>query len=86
MSARSAASWSRPAGRGRSAIAGIGVTGMLPAIVLLDGEGAVLRRSIQQNDARAVRELERFAAGMAESEFLALTGDRLQPAAGRRRS
>lgn len=56
------------------AIAGIGVTGMLPAIVLLDGQGAVLRRSIQQNDARAVRELERFAAGMAESEFLALTG------------
>ena len=56
------------------AIAGIGVTGMLPAIVLLDGQGAVLRRSIQQNDARAVRELERFAAGMAELEFLALTG------------
>jgi xylulokinase len=56
------------------AIAGIGVTGMLPAIVLVDRQGAVLRRSIQQNDARAVDELARFATGMAEDEFLALTG------------
>jgi len=56
------------------AIAGIGVTGMLPAIVLLDRHGAVLRRSIQQNDARAVDELARFAAAMEEAEFLALTG------------
>jgi xylulokinase len=62
------------AGIGPEAIAGIGVTGMLPAIVLLDRQGAVLRRSIQQNDARAVQELARFAAGMEESEFLALTG------------
>ncbi len=57
-----------------NAIAAIGVTGMLPAIVLVDQRGAVLRRSIQQNDARAVDELARFAAGMEESEFLALTG------------
>src|SRR5262249_42170798 len=55
-------------------IAGIGVTGMLPAVVLLDRHGAVLRRSVQQNDARAVEELERFAAGMEEEAFLALTG------------
>ena len=56
------------------AIAGIGVTGMLPAIILLDERGAVLRRSIQQNDARAVDQLARFAAGMEESDFLGLTG------------
>jgi xylulokinase len=55
-------------------IAGIGVTGMLPAIILLDRHGAALRRSIQQNDARAVHELASFAAGMDEAEFLALTG------------
>jgi xylulokinase len=57
-----------------NAIAGIGVTGMLPAVVLLDQRGAVLRRSIQQNDARAVDELARFASRREESEFLALTG------------
>src|SRR5262245_24846627 len=56
------------------AIAGIGVTGMLPAIILIDQRGTLLRRSIQQNDARAVDELARFAAGMEEEEFLALTG------------
>src|ERR1700744_2873675 len=28
-------------------LVGIGVAGMVPAVVLLDGEGAVLRRSIQ---------------------------------------
>src|SRR5262249_3865523 len=64
----------RTCGIGPDAIAGIGVTGMLPAVVVLDRNGAVLRRSIQQNDARAVEELERFAAGMAEEKFLALTG------------
>jgi xylulokinase len=61
-------------GLGPGGIAGIGVTGMLPAVVLIDRHGAVLRRSIQQNDARAVKQLERFAAGMAETAFLALTG------------
>ena len=34
----------------------------------------MLRPSIQQNDARAVAELDRFAAGMAEDGFLAVTG------------
>src|SRR5215470_19717955 len=32
------------------AIAGIGVTGMVPALVLLGTDGMPLRRSIQQND------------------------------------
>ena len=44
-------------GRPAAEIAGIGVTGMLPAVVLLDREGRVLRRSIQQNDARALDEI-----------------------------
>ena len=55
-------------------IAGIGVTGMLPAVILLDAEGRPLRRSIQQNDARAMAELEQYRAAMPESHFLALTG------------
>src|SRR5262249_5836829 len=40
-----------------ASIAGVGVTGMVPALVLLDAEGRVLRRSIQQNDARAIDEI-----------------------------
>jgi xylulokinase len=55
-------------------IAGVGVTGMLPTIVLLDERLRPLRRSIQQNDARAIEELEQMREGMAEERFLALSG------------
>lgn len=55
-------------------VSGIGVTGMLPAVILVDDEGNAIRRSIQQNDARATGELDRFAARMPEDEFLELTG------------
>lgn len=57
-----------------SEVSAIGVTGMLPAVILVDSEGAAIRRSVQQNDARATRELASFSAGMPEDEFLALTG------------
>ena len=40
------------------AIAAVGVTGMVPTVILLDGAGRPLRPSIQQNDARAVDEIE----------------------------
>jgi xylulokinase len=59
---------------GADGIAAIGVTGMLPAIILLDGSGRPLRRSIQQNDARAIAELDYYRNAMEESAFLALTG------------
>jgi len=62
------------AGIDASAIAGVGVTGMLPTVILIDGEGRALRRSIQQNDARATRELERFRQAMPADRFLALSG------------
>jgi xylulokinase len=55
-------------------VAGVGVTGMLPTVILIDGEGRALRRSIQQNDARATRELDRFRQGMTAERFLALSG------------
>lgn len=55
-------------------IAGIGATGMLPAVILVDAGGRALRRSIQQNDARATAELETFRARMSEEAFLTLTG------------
>lgn len=57
-----------------SEIKAVGVTGMLPAVILLDAAGRPLRRSIQQNDARATRELDAYRAAMDESNFLALTG------------
>jgi xylulokinase len=62
------------AGIAPDGVAAIGVTGMLPAVILLDADGRAIRRSIQQNDARATRELAAFAAGMPEDAFLALTG------------
>jgi xylulokinase len=55
-------------------IKAVGVTGMLPAVILLDGAERVLRRSIQQNDARATVELDAYRAAMDEAEFLSLTG------------
>ena len=55
-------------------VAAVGVTGMLPTVILIDEELRPLRRSIQQNDARATEELERMRQGMAEERFLALSG------------
>lgn len=55
-------------------IAGVGVTGMVPALVLLDRDGRVLRRSIQQNDARAIEEIAAIAQSVDGSEFFRRTG------------
>ncbi len=55
-------------------IVAVGVTGMLPTVILIDGQGRALHRSIQQNDARATRELDRFRQGMAAEEFLRRSG------------
>ena len=54
--------------------AGVCATGMLPVLVLLDEAGRPLRRSLQQNDARCVRELEEISAEIDEAAFLAATG------------
>jgi xylulokinase len=56
-------------------IAAIGVTGMLPAVVLLDGEGKLLRRSIQQSDARCGAEVEEIRAEITEARFIAKAGN-----------
>ena len=42
------------AGVNATSVAGIGVSGMVPTLILIDGNGNALRPSIQQNDARAV--------------------------------
>jgi xylulokinase len=55
-------------------IAAIGTTGMVPALVLLDAEGRVLRRSMQQNDARALAEIDEMGRRVDPADFLAATG------------
>jgi xylulokinase len=57
-----------------ASIKAVGVTGMLPAVILLDGAGRPLRRSIQQNDARATAALDTYRTQMDEATFLSLTG------------
>ena len=46
-------------------IAGVGVSGMVPCVILLDEHGRPLRRSIQQNDARAGAEIEELRSRLA---------------------
>ena len=62
------------AGARASDIAGVGVTGMVPTTILLDDEGRPLRDSIQQNDARAVQEIEDVKQAVDPDEFFARTG------------
>jgi xylulokinase len=55
-------------------IKAVGVTGMVPAMVLLDRDGKVLRPSIQQNDARATVEIDEMRARFDAQRFFKLTG------------
>jgi xylulokinase len=55
-------------------VAAVGVTGMVPCVVLSDGDGRVLRPSIQQNDARAVEEIETLRQALSASDVLKRTG------------
>src|SRR2546430_10632277 len=55
-------------------IAAIGVSGMVPAMVLLDAAGLPLRASIQQNDARSTAEVKQLHAGVNLDEFFTVTG------------
>ena len=57
-----------------SEIAGIGVTGMVPTVILLDAERRPLRYSIQQNDARAVDEIEEMRRAIDPDVFFRRTG------------
>jgi xylulokinase len=58
-----------------SEVAAIGVTGMLPAVVLLDDEGRLLRPSIQQSDARCATEVVELRQEVDEAAFTAKTGN-----------
>ncbi len=59
------------------ALAGICVTGMLPAVVLLDAAGVLLRPSIQQSDGRCGAEVAALAREVDAAWFLAATGNGL---------
>lgn len=56
-------------------VRGIGVTGMLPAVVLLDKDGRVLRPSIQQSDGRCGEEVAELLAEIPETDFVAAAGN-----------
>ena len=56
-------------------LVGIGVAGMVPAVVLLDGEGRLLRRSIQQSDGRCMAEVAELAREVDGAAFLRRTGN-----------
>jgi xylulokinase len=47
-------------------VTAIGVSGMVPAVILLDDAGRPLRPSIQQNDARAVAEVAELRAALGD--------------------
>jgi xylulokinase len=56
-------------------VAAVGVAGMLPAVVLLDSDGRLLRPSIQQSDARCGAEVVELRAEIDEKAFLAKAGN-----------
>lgn len=58
-----------------SDVVAIGVTGMLPALVLLDEQQRVLRPSIQQSDGRSGAEVADMRSEWPEAEFIARAGN-----------
>src|SRR5271155_1588714 len=65
----------RSSGASPADVAAVGVTGMLPAVVLLDAAGRLLRPSIQQSDARCGAEVEELRSEIDEQAFLAKAGN-----------
>ena len=65
----------RSSGASPADVAAVGVTGMLPAMVLLDAAGRLLRPSIQQSDARCGAEVAELRAEIDENAFLAKAGN-----------
>ncbi|MEI6291511.1 MAG: FGGY-family carbohydrate kinase, partial [Chloroflexota bacterium] len=55
-------------------IKGVGVSGMVPALILLDEKGKLLRPSIQQKDSRAFEEIEYQKSQTIENAILNKTG------------
>ncbi len=62
-------------GHAADRIAAIGVSGMLPAVVLLDADGALIRPSIQQSDGRCGAEVREIRSEIDEAAFLSRAGN-----------
>lgn len=58
----------------RGEIGAVGVSGMVPCVILQDATGRAIRRSIQQNDARAVTEIEELRTRLEGAGVLERTG------------
>lgn len=58
-----------------ASLVGIGVAGMVPAMVMLDADGEIIRRSIQQSDGRATAEVDALVAEVDNASFLRRTGN-----------
>lgn len=56
-------------------ISSIGVTGMVPTLILVDENLNSVRNSIQQNDARAVKEIDELKQILNEDEYFSLTAN-----------
>ena len=52
----------------------IGVTGMVPAIVMLDENGNPIRNTIQQNDARSAKQIDEICKKVDQNRLFELTG------------
>jgi len=56
-------------------ISAIGISGMVPTLILIDEDGDPIRNSIQQNDSRTVEEIDYFKRILDEEEFFKKTGN-----------
>jgi len=65
------------AGVSASSVRAVGLSGMVPALLCLDEAGRPLRRSIQQNDARAVPEIAESGKVLPAADLLRRTGSPL---------
>lgn len=65
----------REAGITGNDVVAVGTTGMLPAVVLLDDAGRLLRPSIQQSDGRCGAEVEALRREVDEAAFITKAGN-----------
>ena len=60
-----------------AAVDAVACSGMVPAVLAIDGGGRPLRRAILQNDARATAELDELAPMLSDLDLVQLTGSAL---------
>jgi xylulokinase len=58
-------------------ISAVGVTGMVPTLILVDEELNPIRNSIQQNDARSTREIDELKKTLNEDNYFSVTANTL---------